>query len=227
MVRAVVGRRRRRFVGRVVVALMWGVFAVVLSVTTASAQEAMVESVSGRPALVTTLDGAPRWTPLPARPREALAAPSLPNRWEKYPVETVVVDGAAFLVAVGTRSFVAGASVFLLGAPIVHLVHANYGSALGSLAMRAVPLALIYDASTCKERYTPVDDGVNYDDGTLSCLDNFALGFLSVLALPFVSALDAGLLAKKKIRVNEQAWSFAPYCAPRRRAGGLWMSARF
>src|SRR6185436_20181890 len=66
---------------------------------------------------------------------------------ESYRLQTALADGAALLtMAAGSGDYSSsmfkfGIGIYLLGAPIVHIVHRRPGRALGSLAMRAgIPL---------------------------------------------------------------------------------------
>lgn len=147
---------------------------------------------------------------------------------KRYQLQTLVFDGIALGTLVATRSLKVARVPYVLGPPIVHFAHGNIGPGVASAGLRIAPLWLIHRANVCMEEYTPVDDGVNYDDGTVSCLDDFFLGFLSVLALPLVSAFDAAALARKKVRVEpELTWSLAPSYDHRRGEGGLWVAGHF
>jgi hypothetical protein len=115
---------------------------------------------------------------------------------ESYRLQTAIADGVALVTLAATHDASAGATfgvgTYLLGAPIIHLLHRRPGRALGSLALRAgLPLgaALLLEAShknSCPSSSTQCDD--------LSGLGLFVGGIIGGAVV--ASVLDTALLAK-------------------------------
>ncbi|MBX3227110.1 MAG: hypothetical protein KIT84_35760 [Labilithrix sp.] len=121
---------------------------------------------------------------------------------EWYGWQTIALDASALaLVAIGAgadnaeRAFpfgVAGYGTYLLGAPIVHVVHDHVGRAFGDLGIRllAPPLTAIAGLAIASA-------AAGGDSGTDERVDAALTGTLvgAVVGVLGASALDAGVLA--------------------------------
>jgi hypothetical protein len=112
------------------------------------------------------------------------------NEW--YGWQVLIADGSAVVSSVGLTTidqwegalynFVGG---HLLGGPLVHLGHRNYGAAAGSLGLRAA-LPLLGGALGCELAGRGDYDGVG-------CLPGIVYG--GVLGIVVAGAIDAAALA--------------------------------
>jgi hypothetical protein len=115
---------------------------------------------------------------------------------ESYRLQTAVADGIALLTLVAahdqsvTGEF--GFGMYLLGAPIIHIIHRRPGRALGSLALRAgIPLTAALLLASSHQNSCP-SDSTQCDD--LSGIGLAAIGLIGGATL--ASILDTAFLAK-------------------------------
>jgi hypothetical protein len=140
---------------------------------------------------------------------------SQPPLIESYRLQTVLADGAALLtLAAGAGSsdsstFKLGVGIYLLGAPIVHLVHHRPGRAFGDLALRAgIPAAatLLLVAAHTNPCSSP---DANYRCTDWGALAVWGIGLIGGATL--ASVLDTSLLAKGD---DPPARSWSPAITP-------------
>ncbi|MGH7283824.1 MAG: hypothetical protein ACRELY_20045 [Polyangiaceae bacterium] len=165
------------------------------------------------------------------------------HRW--YGWQNLSSDGVAltlFVVAGETSPYggrtlfwmnppwaIAGASVFALGGPIVHLAHGHPLRAIGSLVMRAAmssALALPIVVGGERTRTSGVDGGEN-----ANVYDGFAAIF-AIFGAAGAVAIDATIMSReeKRVVVEPQAsrsFSVVPDVAVRPGAGTLGLRGTF
>lgn len=165
------------------------------------------------------------------------------HRW--YGWQNLSSDGVAltlFVVAGETSPYggrtlffmnppwaIAGASVFALGGPIVHLAHGHPLRAIGSLVMRtamssAVPLLIVVRGD--RTRTSGVDGG---EDALI--YDGYA-AFVAILGAAGAVAIDATIMSReeKRVVVEPQAsrsFSVVPDVVVRAGAGTLGLRGTF
>ena len=108
-----------------------------------------------------------------------------PNRPERagdetwYGWQTLTTDGVALTGLLGAGLFGNGAGYgiaalslggYVLLAPIVHAVHTNWGAAVGSLALRLLPIASATAIYACSSEFYERDEGCEAAVGTITML---------------------------------------------------------
>jgi hypothetical protein len=147
---------------------------------------------------------------------------------KRYPLQTLLFDGLALAIGISLQSGAGAAIPYVFGPPVVHFVHGNIGKGFASFGMRVAPMLLILNADAClkSSSTTPPEQEDYGDDG--DCLGPAMLAVLGFLALPAATAIDAAVLAKKKVRVEPAStWSVAPHYQHRRGEAGVALSTRF
>lgn len=147
------------------------------------------------------------------------------ERW--YGWQTLALDGLALTALVATPSqyvddesagtglFYAAIGTFVLGGPIVHAAHGNWGRAAGSAALRlgAILLTgLAIEASKCPYEHCDATEQI-----VVGGLVGFAL-------IPPVIAVDSAVLARETVEVKPM---FVPTASLTKDGGWVGMTGRF
>jgi hypothetical protein len=167
---------------------------------------------------------APERTELDAQPNPA-------KRW--YGWQTLATDGAAIasFVLAGTTDETSvlpavGLGAYLLGGPIVHAAHDNWGRAALSLGMRTViPVAtggLFFAANSCGENSS--NDPDSDADAWCGLGQAIAAVFGGLVGATVASALDASLLAWEPEEPTPQV---APALGVTKTSAWLGVAGRF
>ena len=161
----------------------------------------------------------PTTQPRTASPTES--EPMTVTHWYGY--QTLVSDIAATVGAAVEPSV--GLLTYVLGAPIVHFAHGNFGRGFGSLGMRLGAVLLVLKTAACDDEIDPETDSGG------DCLEEMVESMLlGLVLLPAPIAIDAAVLAREEKVVHPGTafgWSITPYYERRTESGGLRFQATF
>lgn len=163
-------------------------------------------------------------TGVPSQPQPVPEPPLI----ESYRLQTALADGAALLtLAAGAGSsdsstFKLGIGIYLLGAPIVHLMHHRPSRAFGDLALRAAIPAAATLLLLSAHRDPCSSPGANYRCTDWGALGLWAVGLIGGATV--ASVLDTSLLAKGD---DPPARSWSPAIAPSHGGATLGVAGSF
>jgi hypothetical protein len=172
------------------------------------------------PAPVPTTQPTTQPAPAPAPTTEPTPAPKPLPQYEKvwYGYQTLIADAASFgLFAAGlsVRSgglVAAGYTGFVLGTPIVHMVHGNVGPGFGSIGLRLLmPLIGLGVGAIVGVIASGTSGSGSFDrfaDGANGAVNGAVIG--GIIGAAGCSLIDAAGFAYTKERIDDRAATIAP-----------------